>query len=106
MKIYEYDGKSILKLSNLQKKIKSQIETKINNGIYKFEKINCEICNSKKFVPKPNAFFNLNVVLYNEIDKTCKGNKSLSLNISIIQCMPVQQVHLIFQKHLIIIFVF
>ncbi|MHA1275224.1 MAG: class I SAM-dependent methyltransferase [Promethearchaeota archaeon] len=46
---YKNDGISLIKLNNLQRKIKKQIEEKIDNGIYKLETIPCAICKSTNF---------------------------------------------------------
>lgn len=46
---YKYNGKSILELTELQKRMKKQIETKIKQNKYKFEFVPCCICNNKKF---------------------------------------------------------
>lgn len=48
-KRYFYDRKPLLLLNKLQLKIKNEIEKKISNKIYTFQKINCVICNSNDF---------------------------------------------------------
>ena len=47
---YKNDGKSILKLNELQIKMKRQVELKIQQGVYRFERKNCCICNREKFI--------------------------------------------------------
>jgi 2-polyprenyl-3-methyl-5-hydroxy-6-metoxy-1,4-benzoquinol methylase len=46
---YRNDGKSLLILNDLQKKLKNQILTKITIGRYRFEKVKCIVDGSKKF---------------------------------------------------------
>ena len=48
-KRYEYDGNPTFILNRIQLEMKNQIETKISQGFYKFERIQCCICNSNKF---------------------------------------------------------
>lgn len=48
-KRYEYDGKPVWNLNELQIEMKKQIELKINQGIYQFESVSCCICNSNEF---------------------------------------------------------
>ena len=48
-KRYNFDGKEVIKLSKLQIQIRNQVATKINDKKYKFENIDCPICNNKEF---------------------------------------------------------
>ena len=48
-KRFAYDGKSCIILSDEQIKYKKKFEDKIKSGEYKFEKVNCQICNSSIF---------------------------------------------------------
>ena len=48
-KRYSYDKKPLLSLNKLQLKTKNEIENKIANKIYSFEKISCIVCNSNNF---------------------------------------------------------
>ncbi|MGI0073218.1 MAG: class I SAM-dependent methyltransferase [Nitrosotalea sp.] len=43
------DGKSVLPLNNMQLEAKKQLENKINNKKYVFEKISCLVCGSNSF---------------------------------------------------------
>ena len=49
-KNYKYNGKSILELSELQNRMKKQIEMKIKQNLYQFEFVPCCICNKKNFI--------------------------------------------------------
>lgn len=44
------DGLPILQLNALQREMKKQIETKIDNRKYNFEEVNCSICRSSKYI--------------------------------------------------------
>lgn len=46
---YDYDGKSLLNLNELQLKMKQQIERKIEEGIYAFEEMPCPVCDGGNF---------------------------------------------------------
>ncbi|MCK5493740.1 MAG: class I SAM-dependent methyltransferase [Candidatus Omnitrophica bacterium] len=46
---YKNDAQPIVKLNQLQKSIKEQIESKIQQGSYKTEKVNCIICGKDDF---------------------------------------------------------
>lgn len=50
-KRFRYDKKPVISLNELQIKIKKQIEKKIEEGIYSFEKepVPCCICGDKNF---------------------------------------------------------
>lgn len=50
-KRYFYDKKPLLKLNKLQLKVKNQIDEKVDNKTYAFEKISCVICMSDDFEP-------------------------------------------------------
>lgn len=47
---YKYNGKSTLELTELQKRMKKQIEMKIKQNLYQFEFVPCCICNNKNFI--------------------------------------------------------
>lgn len=46
---FENDGKSSLRLNELQHRTKKQIEEKIEKGIYSFEEVPCCVCGGKDF---------------------------------------------------------
>lgn len=46
---YDFDGKAILKLNGLQLKMKSLVEEKVKEGIYKFEALQCPVCDGSDF---------------------------------------------------------
>lgn len=46
---FRYDKKPILSLNKLQLKYKKIVEDKIDSGEYKFEKVNCSVCNKNSF---------------------------------------------------------
>jgi 2-polyprenyl-3-methyl-5-hydroxy-6-metoxy-1,4-benzoquinol methylase len=46
---FRNNGRSILKLNKLQKSVKNQIEKKIKNGEYRFERASCFVCGKKDF---------------------------------------------------------
>ncbi|MBU0635276.1 MAG: class I SAM-dependent methyltransferase [Candidatus Omnitrophica bacterium] len=46
---YKYDAKPIIKLNGLQMSMKKQIESKIQQGHYKTERVNCIICGEGDF---------------------------------------------------------
>ncbi|WP_321990732.1 hypothetical protein [Marispirochaeta aestuarii] len=46
---YRYNGKPIIKLNPMQKRIKKQIDDKIISNEYKFEKISCPVCTGIDF---------------------------------------------------------
>ncbi|HAJ34025.1 MAG TPA: hypothetical protein DCK79_11880 [Candidatus Atribacteria bacterium] len=48
-KRFKYNGKSVLKLNEIQIRIKEQIEKKIEKGIYSFEEVPCCICGGNNF---------------------------------------------------------
>ena len=48
-KRFKYNGKSILKINELQLEMKKQIERKIDEGIYSFEEVLCCICGGNNF---------------------------------------------------------
>lgn len=48
---YQYDAKPILNLNELQRSIKAQIESKIEQGKFEFETVSCCICGSENFQP-------------------------------------------------------
>jgi 2-polyprenyl-3-methyl-5-hydroxy-6-metoxy-1,4-benzoquinol methylase len=48
-KRFKYNGKSVLKLNEIQIRMKDQIEKKIGKGIYSFEEVPCCICSGKNF---------------------------------------------------------
>jgi len=48
-KRFKYDGKPIIELNELQLRIKNQIEKKIAENLYSFEKAPCCICEGKNF---------------------------------------------------------
>ena len=48
-KRFEYDGKSILRLNELQFRMKKQIEKKIEEGVYSSEEVPCCVCGGKNF---------------------------------------------------------
>ncbi|WP_163716130.1 class I SAM-dependent methyltransferase [Mangrovibacterium lignilyticum] len=48
-KRFKYDGAPHLRLNQIQLASKVKIEENINKGRYKFENINCQICNSDNF---------------------------------------------------------
>ncbi|MFT4304534.1 MAG: class I SAM-dependent methyltransferase [Candidatus Woesearchaeota archaeon] len=48
-KRFKNDKTPIIKLNEIQLEAKKNIERKINSGTYKFEKINCILCNSNRF---------------------------------------------------------
>ena len=51
---YRNDGLPLLKLNDLQKQIKMQIDKKVDQRIYKFEFVSCCICNNNKFIKLSN----------------------------------------------------
>lgn len=46
---YDNDGKPLLKLNELQLRMKHQVEQKVESGSYKFEKTPCHVCNGSSF---------------------------------------------------------
>ena len=48
-KRFEYDGKPIISLNELQLKMKNQIERKVKGGIYSFEDVPCCVCGGRNF---------------------------------------------------------
>jgi len=48
-KRFKYNGKSVLKLNEIQIRMKNQIEKKIKKGIYSFEEVSCCFCGGKNF---------------------------------------------------------
>ena len=49
-KRFRYDGKPALRLNELQARMKKQIESKIDDGVYSFEEVPCCVCDGKNFV--------------------------------------------------------
>lgn len=45
---YKYNSKPELKLNTTQLKAKSEVEEKVNSGIYSFEEVNCAVCSSSR----------------------------------------------------------
>lgn len=50
-KRYDYDGKPLLKLNDLQAKMKRNIDSKIRGNVYQFETAPCCICGRTEFEP-------------------------------------------------------
>ena len=48
---YENDGRPILKLNRLQREMKGEVERKVADGTYAFEKVPCPVCGGDDFDP-------------------------------------------------------
>jgi len=48
-KRFKNDGKPVLSLNQLQQDVKKQVQEKIANGIYSFEKVSCCVCGGSNF---------------------------------------------------------
>ena len=48
-KRFKYDGKPSIRLNELQIRMKKQVEKKIEEGVYSFEKVPCCVCGGKNF---------------------------------------------------------
>ena len=46
---FKYDALPLLQMSDIQLQMKKDIERKICDGIYKFEKVNCLFCGRNRF---------------------------------------------------------
>ncbi len=46
---YDNDGKPLLKLNELQLRMKQQIEQKVESGVYEFETVSCLVCDGVDF---------------------------------------------------------
>lgn len=68
-KRYRNDGESLTPLNDLQLKIKNQIHQKVADGIYKYEKANCAVCDldleerARTISQKERNGYNQNIVL-------------------------------------------
>lgn len=46
---YDNDGRALLVLNELQLRMKEQVEKKVKDGVYEFEKVPCPVCDKSRF---------------------------------------------------------